>query len=108
MPELPEVEVICQGLTPHIIGRRIQDIHCSGKHLRTPVDCAGMQNELCNQQISSLTRRAKYLILTMKNGATLILHLGMTGNIGIFKQATARKKHDHICWRLDNGQEMRF
>lgn len=108
MPELPEVEVICQGLLPYINGRRILDIHCSGKHLRTPVDCEGMYSELSNQQISSLTRRAKYLILKMKNGAGLILHLGMTGNIGIFKQGTARKKHDHICWLLDNDQEMRF
>lgn len=108
MPELPEVEVICQGLQPHIIGRRIQNVHCSGKRLRAPVDCEGMQSELCNQQIHSLTRRAKYLILKMKNGAGLILHLGMTGNIGIFKQGAARKKHDHICWLLDDDREMRF
>ena len=108
MPELPEVKVICQGLQPHIIGKGIQDIQCSGKRLRTAVDCEGMQSELCNQHIHSLTRRAKYLILKMKNGAGLILHLGMTGNIGIFEQGTARKKHDHICWLLDNDQEMRF
>ena len=108
MPELPEVEVICQGLQPHIIGKCIQDIHCSSKRLRTVVDCEGMRQELCNQQIISLNRRAKYLLLRMKNGAALILHLGMTGNIGIFKQGTAQKKHDHICWLLDDGREMRF
>jgi formamidopyrimidine-DNA glycosylase len=108
MPELPEVEVICQGLRPHILGKTIEDVFCSGKQLRVPVDCQGMQNELCRQQISSLTRRAKYLLLTMKNGAILILHLGMTGNIGIFRQDTARKKHDHICWLLNDKKEMRL
>jgi formamidopyrimidine-DNA glycosylase len=108
MPELPEVEVICQGLKPHIIGRCIQNIHYSGKRLRTPVDCEGMQRELYNQRISGLSRRAKYLLLTMENGSILILHLGMTGNIGIFEKNTVRKKHDHLCWALDNNQEMRF
>ena len=108
MPELPEVEVICQGLKPHIIGKYIQNIYCSGKQLRTTLDCEEMRRELRGQQIVSLSRRAKYMILRMKNGATLILHLGMTGNMGIFKQETALKKHDHICWLLDNEQEMRF
>ena len=108
MPELPEVEVICQGLQKHILGKTIEDIYCSGKQLRVPVDCQGMQRELCGQQISSLTRRAKYLLLSMKNGACLIIHLGMTGNVGIFKQGTARKKHDHICWQFDDNQEMRL
>jgi len=108
MPELPEVEVICQGLRPHILGKSIKDIFCSGKQLRVPVDCRGMRNELCKQQISSLTRRAKYLLLKITNGATLIIHLGMTGNIGIFEHGTARKKHDHICWLLDDKKEMRL
>ncbi|RUM43069.1 MAG: formamidopyrimidine-DNA glycosylase [Desulfocapsa sp.] len=108
MPELPEVEVICQGLRPHIIGKYIREIRCSGKRLRTEVNCKGMQRELCSQPIISLKRRAKYLILQVENGAMLILHLGMTGNLGIFKQGTVQKKHDHICWLLDDDQEMRF
>ncbi len=108
MPELPEVEVICQGLRPHILGKTIEDVFCSGKQLRVPVDCEEIRNELCNKKISSLTRRAKYLLLTMQNGATLILHLGMTGNIGIFEHETTRRKHDHICWLLNDKKEMRL
>ncbi len=108
MPELPEVEVICRGLQNHIIGRRIEAVHCSGKHLRSPVDCTGLSDELCGQSINSLTRRAKYLLLQFTGGAALILHLGMTGNMGIFKKGSKTKKHDHICWTLDNNTELRF
>jgi len=108
MPELPEVEVICQGLQSHIIGRYIRDIYCSGKSLRVPVQCEEMCKELCGQKILTLTRRAKYLLLQTENGACLILHLGMTGNMGIFAQGTKRRKHDHICWSLDNATELRF
>ena len=108
MPELPEVEVICQGLRPHIVERSIEAIICSGKQLRTTVDCNAMELALLGQQISSLRRRAKYLLLQVASGARLIIHLGMTGNLGIFPKDTPIKKHDHIRWLLDNDQEIRF
>jgi len=108
MPELPEVEVICQGLLPHLLGKTIVDIRCSGKQLRYPVLCLEMQSELCGKQIISLQRRAKYLILWTNEGGTIIIHLGMTGNMGIFDTCSATKKHDHVCWQLDNGKELRF
>jgi len=108
MPELPEVEVICQGLLPHLLGRTILNIHCSGKQLRSPVKCQEMRNELNNRRITSLSRRAKYLILKTDRGATIIIHLGMSGNMGIFERGSATKKHDHVCWQLDNNTELRF
>lgn len=108
MPELPEVEVIRQGLMPHLNGRTICEIRCSGKPLRSPVPCSEMRVELCGHIISTVHRRAKYLIVRMDNGAALIIHLGMTGNMGIFAKGSTTQKHDHVCWGLDNGTELRF
>lgn len=108
MPELPEVEVICRGLLPHLLNRTILNVHGSGKQLRFPVHCQEMQTELHNTRIISLSRRAKYLILKTDCGATLIIHLGMTGNMGIFETGSSLKKHDHVCWHLDNNTELRF
>lgn len=108
MPELPEVEVICRGLQPHIVGKRISAVYCSGKKLRSAVDCVKMRSELNNQRIIALTRRAKYLLMEMEQGTVLIIHLGMTGNMGIFAEGSALKKHDHICWTLADNTELRF
>lgn len=108
MPELPEVEVICRGLQPHIVARTILAIECSGKKLRTPVPCRQMNDELCSTTIVSLTRRAKYLVLKTDKGGGLIIHLGMTGNLGIFPKGSSKKAHDHICWLLDNNTELRY
>ncbi|MBU0476355.1 MAG: bifunctional DNA-formamidopyrimidine glycosylase/DNA-(apurinic or apyrimidinic site) lyase, partial [Bacteroidetes bacterium] len=108
MPELPEVEVICRGLLPHIFARTILSIHCSGKKLRTPVACQEMKDELCGAKIVSLTRRAKYLVLKVDKGSGLIIHLGMTGNLGIFAAGSPQKIHDHVCWLLDNNTELRY
>lgn len=108
MPELPEVEVICQGLRPHLTGRVIMAVHGSGKPLRLPVPLAAMDEMLGGQKIVAVTRRAKYLLMGMETGALLVIHLGMTGNLGLFPFSASRKNHDHVWWRLDNGLELRL
>ncbi|MFH2123884.1 MAG: bifunctional DNA-formamidopyrimidine glycosylase/DNA-(apurinic or apyrimidinic site) lyase [Pseudomonadota bacterium] len=108
MPELPEVEVICQGLRPHLTGRVITAIQCSGKDLRHPVPHSLMNEMLCGQTIHAVARRAKYLLIETKDQTLLIIHLGMTGNLGIFPHATPLKIHDHVRWQLDNGLELRL
>ncbi|MCI5190449.1 MAG: formamidopyrimidine-DNA glycosylase, partial [Candidatus Electrothrix sp. AS4_5] len=37
MPELPEVEVTCQGVLPHLLERTVLAVHSSGKSLRQPI-----------------------------------------------------------------------
>ncbi len=108
MPELPEVEVICRGLRPHLPGRIITTIHDSGKTLRHPVPHGAMNELLRGRTIRAVGRRAKYLLIETEDEALLIIHLGMTGNLGIFPCATPVKVHDHVRWQLDNGLELRF
>lgn len=108
MPELPEVEVIRRGLQDHIVNKRITDIYYSGKKLRLPFESDTMQQEVIGQRILTLSRRAKYLLLEIENGAFLIIHLGMTGNMGVFAKDSCRRKHDHVCWTFENGTELRF
>ncbi len=108
MPELPEVEVICRGLRPHIVGRTIIAINHNGKKLRHPVPVEAMVRELINRKIVVVERRAKYLQISLDSGAILIIHLGMTGNLGIFLPTAALAKHDHVIWSLDNDTELRY
>jgi formamidopyrimidine-DNA glycosylase len=108
MPELPEVEVICRGIRSFLTGRTVTAIQCSGKKLRHPVPIEAMQRVMISQTITSVERRAKFLQLALENGEMLIIHLGMTGNLGIFPPTTPRAKHDHVMWLLDNGTELRY
>lgn len=108
MPELPEVEVICRGLRPHLVGRVVTGVLASGKALREPVPLDRLQREVVNRRITSVTRRAKFLQVGLDSGAMLIIHLGMTGNLGFFTPVTEPAKHDHIRLILDNGLELRY
>ncbi len=108
MPELPEVEVIKRGIIPHIERRKVIDIYYSGKALRLPVDINALKEGVIDQKIWSASRRAKYLIITLQNDARLVVHLGMSGRLGIFSTGQSRANHDHLCLTLDNGMDIRF
>jgi len=108
VPELPEVEVICRGLAPHIIGRRVKKISSSMKRLRLPVQREKLVDLLEGRDITGLLRRAKFMLVVFNNNAILIIHLGMTGRLGLFHCQTPKAKHDHLRILFDDDSELRF
>jgi formamidopyrimidine-DNA glycosylase len=108
MPELPEVEVIRRGLQRHLPGRQVIDIKAGNKKLRFSMPRKDLKKFIQGAQFKSVDRRAKFLLIRMDNGAHLLIHLGMTGRLGIFPTGTPRSKHDHLRVQLDNDMELRF
>jgi len=108
MPELPEVETICKGIRPHIIGRKIERISHSGKKLRTPVPIDTMRETLTGKTIIGVHRRAKYLLIQLEDGSLLAIHLGMTGNLGIFSPDREIAKHCHLQFFFSDNTELRY
>lgn len=108
MPELPEVEVTRRGLLEQLPGRTIMQIAWSGHRLRTEIPCQLLQDHIDRQQITTIDRRAKYLLVRMQSGASLVIHLGMTGKLGLIRQEAAGHRHDHLVLKLDNTMELRF
>lgn len=108
MPELPEVEVITRGLQPYICGRLIEEIRCSHHTLRQPIPQAKLRRWVEGQRIATVSRRGKYIRVMLENEALLLLHLGMTGKLRLVAVGTPPAPHDHLCWRLDNGLELRY
>ena len=106
VPELPEVETTRRGIEPHVVGRRIQRLLVHDRRLRWPVDLA-MVTAVAGREIRRAGRRAKYLLLETDVG-TLILHLGMSGNLRVLPARTPRIPHDHVDIELDSGQTLRF
>jgi len=108
MPELPEVEVIKRGLQKHLPGRRVDDIFSSSKKLRQPMPEKMLQEFIKGAEIKDVNRRAKYLVITMDSGAALIVHLGMSGRLGLFANGSPGIKHDHFSLQFDNEMQLRF
>lgn len=108
MPELPEVETVCRGIRPHITGRKIIHLTHSGKDLRKPVPYEDIKAYIADSTIIDVRRRAKYLIVETANGNLLIIHLGMTGNLGIFSPRIEPHLHCHLRFLLSDGMELRY
>ena len=106
MPELPEVETTRRGLAPHLEGATVTGVVIRNPRLRWPIP-ENLPELLSGQSVTSLKRRAKYLLLDCGTG-TLILHLGMSGSLRILPFDTPAEKHDHFDLVLDNGKLMRL
>ena len=108
LPELPEVEVTRQGLLPHVMDRRIIDIYRSPFSLRDAVSGELLGKHLRGATITGLERRAKYLLFRFADQTVLVIHLGMTGKLGVFDPADSRVKHDHFTMLLSDKMEVRY
>lgn len=106
MPELPEVETVRRGLEPKLKGRAVAAVSVARRDLREKVE-KGFEAALAGRKFLGAERRAKYLLLRLSGGKTLIVHLGMSGRL-VLGEKRARAKHDHVVLLLDNGQELAF
>jgi formamidopyrimidine-DNA glycosylase len=106
MPELPEVETTCRGIAPHLVGQQVSRLKVHNRSLRWPVP-RGLEKVLAGQIINTVTRRAKYLLITLDSG-TLIVHLGMSGSLRLASPDEDRLKHDHIELYLNNNLCLRY
>lgn len=94
MPELPEVETTCRGISPHVKKQRVEHVVVRQASLRWPVP-RNIKQKLKHQTIQDIQRRAKYLLFTTDAGH-LIIHLGMSGSLRMVDNNIAANKHDHI------------
>jgi formamidopyrimidine-DNA glycosylase len=94
MPELPEVEVTRLGIAPHLIGRKISAVKVIDGRLRWPVP-RNLPTILQDQQVHSIERRGKYLLMELDTGY-LLLHLGMTGTLRVLPASDSLKTHDRV------------
>ena len=112
MPELPEVETVKRGLAPIMEGARIARVEQRRPNLRFPFP-DDFVARLEGVRINNLSRRAKYVLVELDNGETLIMHLGMSGSFhievgkgfslpGQFHHDRNKKEaHDHVVFHLD-------
>ena len=103
MPELPEVETIKNALIKAADKANITKVSIFNNHFRKiiPDDFA---RRIEGAQIMAIRRKAKYLLLELSNGLTVIWHLGMSGKVKISDFSPENlEKHDHVFIETDKG-----
>jgi formamidopyrimidine-DNA glycosylase len=104
-------------LEPALLGQRFSRVELRRKDLRFPFP-ARFAARLTGGRVEALERRAKYILVHLDTGESLVSHLGMTGRFtvlqadgrvsepgafyhdaGVFKESP----HDHVLLVLENG-----
>ncbi|PYT76883.1 MAG: bifunctional DNA-formamidopyrimidine glycosylase/DNA-(apurinic or apyrimidinic site) lyase [Acidobacteria bacterium] len=120
MPELPEVETVARGLRQAILGRRILSVTLGKTDFID--DPVALEQNLPGRRIEAIERYGKFMLLRLSapngtNGrfhgddakqASLLVHLGMTGQMAPSPAEKPREKHTHVCLLLDDGRELRY
>ena len=106
MPELPEVETTKRGIEPHILKKKINSIYIGKHDLRIKFN-KSQKNKILNTKIVGVRRKAKYILVDFTNKHSLLIHLGMTGNLRISDTFTLGK-HDHMAFSLSSEKHLIF
>lgn len=106
MPELPEVETVVRDLRPWLEGRGIVRVRSGAKPLRRAWMPA-WQSTLVGSKVRTLSRRGKWIIVELDSG-TLLIHLGMTGQLTAGPADRPVDPHTHVVFDLDDGAQLRF
>lgn len=102
MPELPEVETIKNALQKAIGYANIVNVCINDNRFRQiiPDDFA---KKVLNTKIVNYSRIAKYIVIGLDNGYSIIWHLGMSGRVKICDTMPVLEKHDHVIFETSNG-----
>ncbi len=109
MPELPEVETVMRGLAARLAGRRIAAATLRRSDLRWPVP-PGFAARLTGAEVTDFRRRGKYILMRLRGGDSVLLHLGMSGRMNITPagQPAAAAAHEHLVIATADGWRIGF
>jgi len=108
MPELPEVETVMRGLRAVLEGRTIQRarLHRAGLRWPFPPDLTA---RLTGARVAGFRRRAKYILMRLDGGDSVLFHLGMSGRMLIAPAGTNEvPPHEHLTLETDDGWRVGF
>ena len=108
MPELPEVETYRRFIDELAVGQTIAAVQVNDAHvLATPED--QLRIGLVGRRISGTSRLGKNCFLELDNGQVLVLHFGMTGDVGAYRDEPDAPRFTRVALHLeDSGLRLAF
>ena len=107
MPELPEVQTVVNGIKSKINKHKILRFKKYISKLRYPIQ-KNLSSEVESSKVTTVYRRAKYIIINLSNNRSLVIHLGMSGRIIIVKNNKKKFKHTHFSILFDKNLVFQF
>ena len=106
MPELPEVEVVKDGLQ-EIVGLNILDVKIFNKNSLSNILEKNFHKKIKNKKILEIFRRGKFLVFKFSN-FFLTIHLKMAGKLILKSHLQKTSKHERIRFYLSKRKVLSF
>jgi formamidopyrimidine-DNA glycosylase len=109
MPELAEVETIRRDVDRIYSGRRVAEVEVTGvRSVRRHADPGEFALRVRGRVVVGTGRRGKYLLLYLDDGAVVVAHMGMSGQLLTAAPDDPVDKHTHVRLRFGTGPDLRF
>jgi formamidopyrimidine-DNA glycosylase len=108
MPELPEVEQVVRALRRAVSGRRILAAELRLPRLLAQPSPSSFKRKLRGAAITGVSRRGKYILITLDNDHVLLVHLRMTGKFVSVGLDDSLPAYPHVIFHLDNERRLVF
>ena len=108
MPELPEVEVIAQGLDASLRGHIIQSVELLWPRAVAIPEPAAFVERVTGRRFARVWRRGKYLIFDLDDNQYLLAHLRMTGSFCLLPREEPLDPYVRAIFQLDGAYDLRF
>jgi formamidopyrimidine-DNA glycosylase len=108
MPELPEVETVRGDLHRLVSGRTFSRIAGPFPGSVKGASFKNFVKSLRGRKIVKIKRRAKYLLISLDSGRTLVIHLKMTGVLQHQKKDDSLPRSARIIFSFKDGTRLVF
>lgn len=111
MPELPELEVVCEVLARRVLGQRITAVTVApagGPLVIRDLTGEGFADALTGATLAEVARRGKFLIFTLDPSLYLVINPKLTGRLQLAAPGDKRAGKTHVTLALSGGGELRY
>ena len=106
MPELPEVEARVKYLKATSLHKTIVKTRVTDDRIVKGISVEAFRKKLRGRSLESAARRGKFILLRLDRSGTLIMHLGMTGDVKYYKKETP--PYACVIFSFSNGFNMAY
>jgi formamidopyrimidine-DNA glycosylase len=108
MPELPDLEIIREVLTPRLTGQTITEVEVVRPLVVRDLTMQGFAQTLMGQTFVDVQRRGKVLLFPLASGVILAINCKLAGRLQYAAPSDRRQAKTHVVWRLSDGHELRY
>ncbi len=114
MPELPELEVVCEVLHRRLIGQTITSVQVlqpGGPIVVRDLTHGGFEKTLTGATLADVKRRGKFLIFSFKSPSPeffLVLNPKLAGRLQLSTPSEKKMPKTQVLFNLGNGAQLRY